>query len=169
MPDTIGWSLPGETVVLGPLKLTVRIPTVAAHCARTPDGFGQEYSSHLGERQVDKLLPNWACPKCNKGMLALIVENAFQKPSRNIDAPSTLVSKGLAVLTSIFQACRGPEALSPQTHSAVLLLLFLRVSHNAIHLILGVGHKSHGADAENFRLLHKHVLAKEKGITLGLL
>ena len=120
----------------------------------------------------DKILPDWSgkvCPKCNQGKLSpLKVHCGETVPKYRCCSKACQQRVHPHYLHPLFQACRGPEALSLQTQAALLLLLLLRVSQAAIHVALGVNHKV----IENMQrrleqIRHDHVIKKEKEIVLG--
>ena len=120
----------------------------------------------------DKILPDWSgkvCPKCNQGKLSLLKVNCGETvPMYRCCSKACQQRVHPHYLHPLFQACRGPEALSLQTQAALLLLLLLRVSQAAIHVALGVNHEV----VENMQrrleqIRHDHVIKKEKEIVLG--
>ena len=120
----------------------------------------------------DKLLPNWSgkcCPKCNKGALSsLKLHSNETKPKFRCSRKECQQRVHPHYLHPLFQAGRGPEALSLQMQAAVLFLLLLRVWLVSIHLLLGVNHKVAEKMQKNLEEIRKkHVLQKEKNIIFG--
>ena len=120
----------------------------------------------------DKILPDWSgkrCPKCNRGTLSTLQTHCNEaKPKYRCSSKACQQRIHPQYLHPLFHAGRGPEALSLQTQSALLLLVILRVPLASIHLILGVKHKVVEAMHKNLQLVRKkYVVQKEKGIKFG--
>ena len=120
----------------------------------------------------DKILSDWSntcCPKCNKGTLSpLKVHSNESKPKYRCGRKECHQRVHPQYLHPLFQAGRGPEALSLQVQASLLLLLLLRVSLVSIHLILGVNHKVLETMPRRLEeICRKHVLQKEKDIVFG--
>ena len=120
----------------------------------------------------DKILPDWSgkrCPKCNRGTLSTLQTHCNEaKPKYRCSSKACQQRIHPQYLHPLFHAGRGPEALSLQTQSALLLLVILRVPLASIHLILGVNHKVVEAMHKNLQLVRKkYVVQKEKGIKFG--
>ena len=113
----------------------------------------------------DKILPGWSgkrCPKCNRRTLSTL-QTIATRPSQNTDEAAKLASKESTpqYLHPLFHAGRGPEALSLQTQSALLLLVILRAPLASSHLILGVNHKVVEAMRKNLQLARKKICGAE--------
>ena len=120
----------------------------------------------------DKILPDWSgkrCPKCNRGTLSTLQTHCNEaKPKYRCSSKACQQRIHPQYLHPLFHAGRGPEALSLQTQSALLLLVILRVPLASIHLILGVNQKVVEAMHKNLQLVRKkYVVQKEKGIKFG--
>ncbi len=146
---------------------------VAAQGVRKDQAHWQRTLPEIVEMLInDKLLPDWSgkcCPKCNKGTLSpLKLHSNEKKPKYRCGRKECHQRVHPQYLHPLFQAGRGPEALSLQIQAALLLLLILRVSLASIHLLLGINHKV----VENMQkhleeIRKKHVLRKEKDIVFG--
>ena len=120
----------------------------------------------------DKILPDWSnkrCPKYNKGTLSsLKMHSNESKPKYRCGRKECHQRVHPQHLHPLFQAGRGPEALSLQLQASLLLLFLLRVSLVSIHLILGVNHKVIETMQRRLEEIRKkHVLQKEKDIVSG--
>ena len=93
----------------------------------------------------DGVLPDWSsklCPKCNQGVLSPLKWHSGDSSAKYRCSRKACHQRFHPhYLHPLFQAGRGPEALSPQIQASLLLLLLLRVAQASIHLILGVNQK----------------------------
>eukprot|EP00438_Fugacium_kawagutii_P018574 Skav220205 [mRNA] locus=scaffold2858:132927:134168:+ [translate_table: standard] len=160
--------------VRGPRDVPARgVRTEQAHWQRTvPELLGASDTKIVKMLIDDKMLPNWAgrrCPKCNKGILSsLKMHSNESRPKYRCGRKDCQQRVHPQHLHPLFQACRGPEALSLQLQAALLLLLLLRVSLASIHLILGVNHKVIETMQKHLEQIRKnHVVKTEKSIVFG--
>ena len=144
-------------------------PAKCQRCQEREEEFWSLAESHQLIARFCQIGPASVAPSATVA-LCLRCKPIATRPSRNTDVAAKLASKRIhpQYLHPLFHAGRGPEALSLQTQSALLLLVILRVPLASIHLILGVNHKVVEAMHKNLQLVRKkYVVQKEKGIKFG--